>query len=395
MYRKLVLLAALLVLGSIFTSACSGEIPISGDPRPTEDTSSAATQGAMQTEIAGLYTQVAQVTAAGGETAVPELPTPTITDTVEPPPTFTPEPTATETAVPPTATATRPPLPCNAAIFMGDISIPDGSVLPPGTGFTKTWRLENAGACTWTTAYALVFMDGSRLGGPNVLSLPGNVVPGEVIDLSVNLVSPNEEGSYRGNWMLANASGELFGIGSKSSPFFVDIRVAESVSSGPLDFVAAYCQAEWRSGAGRLPCQGRNNDSRGYVRRIDNPTLESGYIDDEPALLTHPQMITDGYISGKYPAIRVEANYFFSAVIGCAYQAGACDVTFRLEYQLENGRVYTLATWDEVYDEEFHLAEVDLSGLAGQNVRFILTVEANGTSSHNRAQWLAPHISER
>lgn len=394
MYRKFIFIAILLILGGILISACTAGIPVSGDPRATQDAAAMATQSAMQAEIAMLQTQVAAgavETAVGGQAA--ETPVSTIPTVTPEPPTATPAPT--QTPVLPTATPTDPPLPCNAALFVADVSIPDGSVLTPGASFTKTWRLENAGACTWTTGYALIFVEGNRLGGPDQITLPGYVLPGQVIDLSVDLVAPGQPGSYRGSWMLKDASGMQFGIGRKSTSFFVDIRVAESVSNGPLDFVAAYCQAEWTSGAGRVPCQGSNNDSRGYVRRIDKPTLESGYIDDEPVLLTHPQMITDGVIHGKYPAIRVEDKYHFVAIIGCAYKSSACDVTFRLDYQTATGDIHTLSTWREVYDGEFHLVDVDLSSLSGQDIRFILTVNANGASSLNRAQWLAPHISKR
>jgi hypothetical protein len=393
---KFFFIAGLLLFGGILLSACASMIPVSGDPQATQNAAAfqaavgTATQSALETEIAVLRTQVAQVTPDGGQAAT-ATPAPVMpTATLEPP-----AATATQIPVLPTFTPTTPPLPCNAALFMGDISIPDGSVLTPGTSFTKTWRFQNAGACTWTTSYALVYVDGNRLGGPDEIALPGNVYPGQVIDVSVDLVSPGQAGSYRGDWMLRDASGVQFGIGRKNGPVYVDIQVAESVSSYPLDFVASYCQAEWTSGAGRLPCQGRNNDSRGYVRRIDNPTLESGSVDDEPVLLTQPQMITDGVIRGKYPAIHVEAGYHFAAVIGCAYEATACDVKFRLDYQIGSDTVGTLASWNEVYDKEFHLVDVDLSRLAGQDVKFILTVIANGASSQNRAQWLAPHISLR
>ncbi len=392
MDRKFFFIAGLLIIGGIVLSACAGMIPISGDPRTTPDANNMATQSAMQTEIAYLSTKVAQITPPGeaAASATPVPPTPTAT--LEPPaPTAVPTPTP----VLPTATPTTPPLPCNAALFLGDITIPDGSILSPGAGFTKTWRLQNAGACAWTTGYALVFVDGSRLGAPGEVLLPGDVYPGETIDLPVDMVAPDQEGRYRGNWMLRDSAGVLFGLGRKNSVFYVDIRVDGTASSGPLDFAAAYCQAEWSSGAGRLPCQGQNNDSRGYVRRIETPTLETGYVDDEPALLTHPQMISDGFIRGKYPAIHVKENYYFAAVIGCAHEAAACDVTFRLDYQIGSGRIRNLGAWSEVYDDAFQLVEVDLSELAGEDVKFILTVIANGNSSQNRAQWLAPHISDR
>src|SRR5271157_1067465 len=53
---------------------------------------------------------------------------------------------------------------CNWAQFVADVTVPDGTTLAPGATFTKTWRLENIGNCTWTTSYALVFSSGSAMG---------------------------------------------------------------------------------------------------------------------------------------------------------------------------------------------------------------------------------------
>ena len=47
---------------------------------------------------------------------------------------------------------------CDAAAFVRDVTIPDGTIVEPGRDFTKTWRLKNVGTCSWTTAYALVFV---------------------------------------------------------------------------------------------------------------------------------------------------------------------------------------------------------------------------------------------
>lgn len=399
MNAKFVMLTTVLLLGLILLGACSGQIPVSGpgtestrDSQVLQAAQATATQIAMEAEIAALKTQVAQLGVATQQQNEATAVSPAEVTATPKPPTATAVP-PTATAVPPTRTPTATPLPCNAATFVADVSIPDGTELEPGTSFTKTWRLKNIGACTWTESYDLVFVSGDQMDAPDTVAMPGDVGPGQVIDVSVDLVAPDHEGSYRGNWKLRDSSGRVFGLGRRGDTFFVDIRVAApSSSNGPLDFVARYCQATWTSSAGRLPCQGENNDSRGFIRRINDPVLESGYQDDEPALLTNPQMVENGVIRGKYPAVRVENGYKFVSVIGCSYKATGCDVTFLLSYQIGSGPVHNYAKWHEVYDKEFHLVGVDLSALAGQDVKFILNVIANGDSSNNKALWLAPHI---
>lgn len=369
-----------------------------------------ATTMAMQAQIAELQTRVASAgviagnenvpTATAVEAAASATPQP---DTATPlPPTATPTSTSTSTPVPPTVTPIVPtstptvtPIPCNLAKFVSDVSIPDGTVFSAGSAFRKTWRLKNAGSCTWTTTYDVIFASGDAMGGPAAVDMPGNVNPGQEIDISVDLTAPSSEGTYRGNWKLRDSAGKVFGLGPTSAAFYVDIKVSTPVSKYPLDFAAKMCSAEWTSGAGSLPCPGADNDSRGYVQRIDKPQLETGYIDDEPALLTVPQMISDGVIRGKYPSIRVESGHHFMSIIGCGYKATGCNVKFQLDYQIGNGSYQTLAVWGEAYDEKINPVDVDLSSLAGKDVKFILTILANGSSTNNRALWLAPRILKK
>jgi hypothetical protein len=94
------------------------------------------------------------------------------------------------------------------------MTIPDGTTIQPGAGFTKTWRLTNIGYCTWTTSYAVVFSSGEAMNGPAAQNLTSTVAPGGTVDISVNLVAPVASGSHTGRWKLRNASGAIFGIGS-------------------------------------------------------------------------------------------------------------------------------------------------------------------------------------
>jgi len=50
------------------------------------------------------------------------------------------------------------------ANFIADISIPDGTTLQAGEQFTKTWRFQNTGKTTWTTEYAIQYLEGNLLG---------------------------------------------------------------------------------------------------------------------------------------------------------------------------------------------------------------------------------------
>jgi hypothetical protein len=146
------------------------------------------------------------------------------------PPTDTPEPTGTATLVPPTPTDTPTPSAtpfCDRADFVSE-SIPDGMEFEPDTAFTKSWRLENDGACTWTTGYSLVFDHGDLMSAPIEIPLPGSVAPGQEVDVFVDMVAPSSEGTYMGHWMLRNDTGVLFGLGSNANlTFWIEIDVVE------------------------------------------------------------------------------------------------------------------------------------------------------------------------
>lgn len=114
-----------------------------------------------------------------------------------------------------------------------DITIPDDTIMEPGGAFTKIWRLQNVGSCTWTTNYRVFFFSGEQLNAVNNLALPGNVLPGESVDISIDMVAPNRAGTFQGNWKLRSPNGLAFGIGpSASAPFWV--RIVVEVTPTPV-----------------------------------------------------------------------------------------------------------------------------------------------------------------
>ncbi|MGA7195141.1 MAG: NBR1-Ig-like domain-containing protein [Anaerolineales bacterium] len=291
------------------------------------------------------------------------------------------------------STFDRPVAPaCNFAQFVADVTIPDGTTIASGAAFTKTWRLRNIGSCSWTTSYALVFSSGSAMGGSTV-NFPVNVAPGQTVDLTVNLTAPTTSGQFIGYWKLRDASGNLFGIGwNENNAFWVEINVSSSTASVGYDFAGNACQATWTTADGTLPCPGTDGSSSGFVLQVSNPQLEDGSTSSGPGLITNPENVYNGEIQGTYPAFLVQNGDHFQSVVNCAYNATNCSVTFRLDYQIGNGPVYTYWSSREKYDGLYYQANVDLSPLAGQNVKFILTVLAFGSPSGDRALWSNPVI---
>ncbi len=121
----------------------------------------------------------------------------------------------------------------NKALFIADLSVPDDTVMSAAETFTKTWRLQNLGSCTWDSAYRLVPAADDELGAPASVPLTETIPPGEFGNLSVILVAPEVNGTYRGEWRLLSPEGVLFGIGPGSDrPFWVQIMVVEEEAAG-------------------------------------------------------------------------------------------------------------------------------------------------------------------
>ena len=164
------------------------------------------------------------------QTTSPSQGTPSATSSLSSPTPLATPPTRTPTRIPtmPAATATSR-IPCDQAVPGNpiDVTIPDDTVLQPGQSFTKIWRLQNSGTCTWTKAYAVAFFSGDQMGAKPSVPLAGDVDPDQSVDIAVDMVAPNKSGKYQGNWKLRNDSNVLFGIGpGGAAPFWVRIVVA-------------------------------------------------------------------------------------------------------------------------------------------------------------------------
>jgi hypothetical protein len=226
------------------------------------------------------------------------------------------------------------------------------------------------------------------------VGLTGNVNPGQIVDLAINLTAPNKDGHYRGYWKLRNASGVLFGIGNDATTaFWVDINV-KGATFVRYDFVTDYCDADWENNNKWLPCPGNQDDKKGYIIKLNTPKMESGSSENEPGLLMVPKNVIDGLIIGTFPFFNVQSGDHFRARINCQYKANKCDVTFSLSYKL-NGDIKLLGSWHEINEGKFYPVDVDLSALDGKKVKFILTISSNGSFADDEAIWVAPRISRQ
>ena len=197
----------------------------------------------------------------------------------------------------------------DAATFISDVTVPDGTQLLPNSSFNKMWRIKNSGTCTWDYRYKFVHAGGYTLGAfATEFPLPVTAAPGQTIDLSVNLIAPSEAGVYEGDWKLQNAQGQRFGIGqNRNSPFWVKIVVPSSLPTSSITgwlwndycvadeegIIAGNCMAD---GSGGFRADSMIQPTEGYIAGVTILLQEGPCATDNPA----PPLAAVTDATGKY-----------------------------------------------------------------------------------------------
>merc|ERR1712196_535542 len=117
------------------------------------------------------------------------------------------------------------------ARFVKDVA-PRKTALSPGQPFTHSWRLCNNGRQPWGAITAKCTGGDPLIGRDAVVNIDSGVAPGDVVDVEVALVAPEQDGRYISYWRLHDdASGIKFG-----DRIWVDVSVntEDSVESDTM-----------------------------------------------------------------------------------------------------------------------------------------------------------------
>lgn len=127
------------------------------------------------------------------------------------------------TDIPSPTTSSAPGRCINAAEYVADVTIPDGSILQSDEPFMKTWRVRNTGTCTWDSSYAIVFVNGTLFSISNAFAVAA--APGETTDISIPMRAPIYPGVYLSEWKLRASDGTVFGVGAGNAPLTVELSI--------------------------------------------------------------------------------------------------------------------------------------------------------------------------
>ena len=190
LYMKCLILLS--TMSAVMVSACAGVIPFVANPTAI-----------LQQQVA-----VVQPTAAWTAT-LPASPTPTVL------PTNTPIPEPTESPSP------SPPLSCNAATLVAQrYESESGKEISAGDDFMFVLRLTNSGLCTWTTEYLVILIANAGLKIVDRQEFKATAVPGQTVDIPIQVTVPDKPGSFSASWKLQNPLGEVFGHGEDGDQLF-------------------------------------------------------------------------------------------------------------------------------------------------------------------------------
>jgi hypothetical protein len=401
-----------LIIMGLFLTGCN--LPSAAEPTPyTPDsigTAAAATVSANLTQVAGGVLTTPTPPATPTETQPGFPPVMTATQNSQPPAaTSTPpdsQPLPTSTQSPPTATQAPPTataVPCDRASFVPEgETYKDGAEVAPGTTFVKTWRLRNSGSCTWNASYSVVFISGDAMGAPASVQLTtGSVAPGQVVDVSVTMRAPETPKDYAGYWKLRNPQGVVFGLGANAdASFWVKVNVVSPATPTPtprtsghvaFNFVTQGPNAQWRNGTDALPWGDPGPDDDGVAAHSTNAKLNDGKT-YPIALATFPQQIQNGEISGLYQDYTVQTGDYFLASLGFLDRCHNGRAKFKLFYVEGNDAPVKINEWIKSCDNNLLSVEVDLAGIRGKTVKFMLAVDTDGPWEYDYAVWLEPRI---
>jgi hypothetical protein len=381
------ILLSLMLLGTFLLTACSPAaqaVASTATSSPQNDqsvinTSVAATVSGLSTELASLKQTNAAPSATPGGTGTPNAP-------------GTPVVGLLPQATPAAHTAGL----CDYAAFISDINIPDGTMIPPGTKFTKTWAIKNTGSCAWTPEYSLVYVGGDLLGAPSSLPMTtANVAPGETTRVSIEFTAPNDLTIHRSFWKFRNASGGTFGVTDaqgKEQPIWTEIRTGEVYS-----FIENMCLATWHAGTDTvLPCPGDPNATTGgAVYTTSGSRWEDGNIENEPVLAMVPPSGTGGTITGQFPPVVVPQWSNFITRFGCMAENKQCNAHVKITYSIEGGPEQVLVEDTQTYDQNSTKVHINLIKYMVYNkpVSFIFYVTSNGEGDQNMIYFLVPRLT--
>jgi hypothetical protein len=272
-------------------------------------------------------------------------------------------------------------------VIVTDIELVDGDKL------RCTWQNAGDAAVPEGDLWLEIYLDGSQISRSNTGAGRGPTPPGNTSWLQTGSKELPISGEVR---CLIDADNDVLESNEGNndltrSMLFTQLQVLEMVV---YRFSEQAEDATWWSGPNPLvdlDFPGSTGDQEGFALKVEGLVLEDNSTAPATAIEMHPKWVDNGWISGRFPPHTVEEGDHFKAKVGFLKNAAAGDVRFI--FSRFGGR--PLYQEEKSYDGSLMDVDVDLSSLAGQEVEFLLNVNANGSPGQDWAVWVNPRITRR
>jgi len=120
---------------------------------------------------------------------------------------------------PPSVINTPTPVCLNGLTFVSDLTVPDNTIVSPGSILDKQWLVLNSGTCNWDDRYRLRLINGDSLEASSEQALyPARA--GVQATVEITFTAPLVAGSYLSQWQAFDINGNPFG-----DSFYIKITV--------------------------------------------------------------------------------------------------------------------------------------------------------------------------
>ncbi|OZM74681.1 hypothetical protein CFN78_00045 [Amycolatopsis antarctica] len=123
--------------------------------------------------------------------------------------------------------ATGPVHPGDASEFIGDVTVPDGTVLGPGSEFVKVWKIRNEGSVAWRDRFLQrddLPVESTECQTADRIPIT-DTPPGQPVDIAVTVTTPSSApADCTVKWKMVDESGRQLFPGSRPIYFQVHVR---------------------------------------------------------------------------------------------------------------------------------------------------------------------------
>ena len=219
----------------------------------------------------------------------------------------------------------------NVATFLSDITISDGTFIPPEPPIKRYGRCKTMASQPGTASMSWSFSPAIRWAPRQHGLWSPTRWPWRVGPHLCGAGCPLEKGDYVGFFKIRSPDGSMFGVGADNKPLYVEINV-----DNKYYFLNNLCSASWTANDNLLYCPQRGRQRRWILSGLSTLNMENS-IPANPSLVMVPPLTQNSQIVGRFNPIRIFSGARLQSLVGCQFGYEQCKVMMKITYTTEDG----------------------------------------------------------